>query len=79
MSWDSYEDFHSTLLANLSFLSNAIQSFSALKLLQVSSGAEGRYACMQEAMERGLGEGNLDKIEVLGESIESTKERFRDL
>ena len=47
--------------------------------LQVSSEAEGRYACMQEAMERGLGEGNLDKIEVLGESIESTKERFRDL
>ena len=34
---------------------------------------------MQEAMERGLGEGNLDKIEVLGESIESTKERFHDL
>ena len=34
---------------------------------------------MQEAMEKGLGEGNLDKIEVLGESIESTKERFRDL
>ncbi len=47
--------------------------------LQVSSGAEGRYAYIQEAMEMGLGEGNLDKIEVLGESIESTKERFRDL
>lgn len=47
--------------------------------LQVSSEAEGRYAYIQEAMERGLGEGNLDKIEVLGESIESTKERFHDL
>jgi uncharacterized protein (DUF362 family) len=31
---------------------------------------------IQEAMKRGLGEGNLEKIEILGNSLESTKEKF---
>jgi len=31
---------------------------------------------IQEAMKRSLGEGNLEKIEILGNSIESTKEKF---
>jgi len=32
---------------------------------------------IKEAMKRGLGEGNLNKIKVLGNSVESLKERFR--
>lgn len=32
---------------------------------------------IKEAMKRGLGEGNIQKIEVLGASLESLKERFR--
>jgi len=31
---------------------------------------------IQEAMNRGLGEGDVKKIEVLGRSIESLKEKF---
>lgn len=34
---------------------------------------------IQQAIERGLGEGDVDKIEVLGSSIESLKERFSQL
>jgi len=34
---------------------------------------------IQEAINRGLGEGNVANIEVLGISIESLKERFRQL
>ena len=34
---------------------------------------------IQEAMERGLGEGNIKKIKVLGSSIESLQERFSQL
>jgi len=34
---------------------------------------------IQEAMDRGLGEGKLDKIKVLGTSIESLSERFSQL
>lgn len=34
---------------------------------------------IQEAMNRGLGEGNIEKIEILGSSIESLEERFRNL
>jgi uncharacterized protein (DUF362 family) len=33
---------------------------------------------IQEAMSRGLGEGDIEKIEVLGNSIESLKEKLRD-
>lgn len=35
-----------------------------------------RMPILQEAMRRGLGEGNLDKIEVLGSSIESIRKKF---
>ena len=34
---------------------------------------------IQEAMNRGLGEGNIERIEVVGKSIESLQERFRHL
>ncbi|UCH32293.1 MAG: DUF362 domain-containing protein [Candidatus Bathyarchaeota archaeon] len=34
---------------------------------------------IQEAAKRGLGEGNLDNIKILGTPIEDLKERFRDL
>jgi len=34
---------------------------------------------IQEAMNRGLGEGNVKKIEVLGSSVESLKEKLCQL
>jgi uncharacterized protein (DUF362 family) len=34
---------------------------------------------IQEAMNRDLGEGDLEKIEIVGESIESVKDRFSDI
>jgi len=38
-----------------------------------------RMPVIQEAVKRGLGEGNVEKIEVLGESFEDFKDRFRNL
>lgn len=38
-----------------------------------------KMAVIQEAVKRGLGEGNIEKIEVLGSSIDSLKERFSQL
>jgi len=38
-----------------------------------------RMPVIQEAMNRGLGEGNVEKIEVLGESLEDFKDKFHNL
>jgi uncharacterized protein (DUF362 family) len=39
----------------------------------------GKMPIIQEAVKRGLGEGNVEKIQVLGTPIESLKERFAQL
>ena len=39
----------------------------------------GKMPIIQEAVKRGLGEGNVEKIQVLGTPIETLKERFAQL
>jgi len=70
------KNFHKRVKTNVLLVGRDAIAVEAVGAALVGLNPE-KMPVIKEAMKRGLGEGDLDKIEVLGSSVESLKENFR--